>query len=58
MALNDHVDRLTAELEETHPGAVLIHPGRTSIPVAELLVGLGLTQSRLSHPRPPKPVNL
>jgi allantoin racemase len=56
MSLNDHVDRLTEELKAEHPGVVVVHPGRTAIKVAEALVGLGLTHSRLSYPRPPKPV--
>lgn len=58
MALNDHVDRLTEELKESHPGAILIHPGRTSIRLAEMLVNLNLSQSRFSYPSPPKPVKL
>ena len=57
MALNDHVDRLTEELKEDYPGVALIHPGRTTIRLAETLVNLGLTQSRLSYPQPPKPIN-
>jgi len=56
MALNDHVDRLTEELKSEYPGVVIVHPGRTAIRVAETLVGLGLTHSRLSYPRPPKPL--
>jgi allantoin racemase len=58
MALNNHVDRLTEELRETHPGATIVHPGRTSIRLAEMLVELGLTQSRFTYPSPPKPVKL
>ncbi len=58
MALNDHVDRLTEELKESHPGAILVHPGRTSIRLAEMLVNLNLSQSRFSYPSPPKPVKL
>lgn len=56
MALNDHVDRLTEELRAEYPGAVIVHPGRTAVRAAEMLVGLGLTHSRFSHPRPPKQV--
>ena len=58
MALNNHVDRLTKELKESHPGATIVHPGRTSIRLAEMLVELGLTQSRFTYPSPPKPVRL
>jgi allantoin racemase len=56
MALNNHVDRLTEELKVPHPGATIVHPGRTSIRFAEMLVELGLTQSRFTYPSPPKPV--
>ena len=58
MALNDHVDRLIEELRETHPGATIVHPGRTSIRMAEMLVELGLSQSRFTYPSPPKPIKL
>ena len=58
MALNNHVDRLIEELRETHPGATIIHPGRTSIRLAEMLVELGLSQSRFTYPSPPKPIKL
>lgn len=56
MALNNHVDRLKKELAESHPEATIVHPGRASIKMAEMLVELGLTQSRFTYPRPPKPV--
>lgn len=56
MALNNHVDRLAEELRDEYPGAVIVHPGRTTVRVAEMLVELGLTHSRLSYPRPPKQV--
>jgi hypothetical protein len=52
------VDKLTEELRESHPGATIVHPGRTSIRLAEMLVELGLTQSRFTYPSPPKPVKL
>jgi allantoin racemase len=58
MALNNHVDKLTEELRESNPGATIVHPGRTSIRLAEMLVELGLTQSRFTYPSPPKPVKL
>jgi allantoin racemase len=58
MALNNHVDRLTKELKESYPGATLVHPGRTSIRLAEMLIELGLTQSRYTYPNPPKPIKL
>ena len=58
MALNNHVDNLTEELRESHPGATIVHPGRTSIRLAEMLVELNLTQSRFTYPSPPKPVKL
>jgi allantoin racemase len=58
MALNNHVDKLTEELRESTPGATIVHPGRTSIRLVEMLVELGLTQSRFTYPSPPKPVKL
>jgi len=58
MALNNHVDRLKEELAVSHPGATIVHPGRVSIKLAEMLVELGLTQSRFTYPSPPKPVKL
>jgi len=57
MALNNHVDRLAEELRDEHPGVVIVHPGRTTVRAAEMLVELGLTHSRLSYPKPPKKVN-
>ena len=54
MALNNHVDRLAEELMDECPGVVIVHPGRTTMRVVEMLVELGLTHSRLSYPKPPK----
>jgi len=54
MALNDHADRLSKALSVTHPGALVIHPGRAAIRVAEVLVGMGLTHSKRSYPLPRK----
>jgi hypothetical protein len=54
--MNDHADRLRRELGETHPGVVVIHPGKAVIRLAELLVGMGLTHSKRSYPPPPKEV--
>jgi allantoin racemase len=56
MALNNHVDRLKEELADSHPGATIVHPGRVSIKMAEMLVELDITQSRFTYPRPPKPL--
>jgi allantoin racemase len=58
MALNIHVDRLILELHESHPGATIVHPGRISIRITEMLVDLGLSQSRFTYPSPPKPLRL
>ena len=52
MALNNHVDRLTEELRESHPGATIVHPGRTSIRLAEMLVELGLDPEQVHLPEP------
>lgn len=56
MALNNHVDKLTEELAQEYLGVVLVHPGRASVKMAETLVGLRMSHSRLSYPRPPKAV--
>lgn len=56
MAMNDHADRLRRELEETHPGVIVIHPGEAVIKLAELIVDMGLTHSKRSYPPPPKDV--
>jgi len=56
MAMNDHAIRLRRELEETHPGVIVIHPGEAVIKLAELLVGMGLTHSKRSYPPPPKDI--
>jgi len=56
MALNDHAPRLAESLAESHPGALVIHPGMAAIRLAELLVGMGLTHSKRSYPHPPKKV--
>jgi len=53
MALNWHADRLIEEVSVERPGAIVIHPGKITIKLAELLVGGMLTQSRLSYPKPP-----
>ena len=57
MALNDHADKLSKRLSNSHPGVIVINPGKAVIKIAELLVELGLTQSKRSYPRPPKEVN-
>lgn len=56
MALNDHAPRLSEALAESHPGAIVIHPGKAVIRFAELLVGTGLSHSKRSYPNPPKGV--
>jgi allantoin racemase len=53
MALNWHADRLIEEVSVERPGAIVIHPGKITIKLAELLVDGMLTQSRLSYPKPP-----
>jgi len=56
MAFNDHAAPLSEELEKTHPGVVVIHPGRAAIRLAELLIGMGLSHSKRSFPTPLKEV--
>jgi len=56
MALNDHAAPLTERLAESHPGVVVIHPGKAVIRFTELIVGMGLSHSKRSYPTPPKDV--
>ncbi len=56
MALNDHAPRLSESLENTHPGVLVIHPAMAVIRLAELLVGMGLSHSKRSYPRPLKEI--
>ena len=56
MGLDNHAERLAKELEETHPGVLVIPPGKAAVRLAELIVGLGLSQSKRSYPFPPKDI--
>ena len=56
MAMNNHADPLAEALAESHPGVVVIHPGKAVIRLSELLVGMGLSHSKRSYPYPPKDV--
>jgi Asp/Glu/hydantoin racemase len=51
MALNWHADQLIKEVMVERPGALVIHPGRVTVKLAELLVNGKLTQSRVSYPK-------
>jgi allantoin racemase len=56
MAMNDHADPLAERLRESHPGVVVVHPGKAVIGMAELIAGMGLSHSKRSYPDPPKKV--
>lgn len=56
MGLNDQAVPLAKALEESHPGALVVHPGWAVIRLAELLVDMGLSHSKRSYPSPPKEV--
>jgi len=56
MALNDHATRLSESLAESHPGALVIHPARAVIRLAELIVEMGLSHSKRSYPPPRKEI--
>lgn len=56
MALNDHTESLQKKLDEEYPGVLIIHPGNAVIRLAELIVGMNLSHSKLSYPFPPKEV--
>lgn len=57
MAMNDHADHLAKKLKGSHPGVVVVHPGKTAIRMAELIVGMELSHSKRSYPYPPKKVD-
>lgn len=56
MAMNDHANPLAERLRGSHPGVVVVHPGKAAIGIAELIVGMGLSHSKRSYPYPPKKV--
>jgi len=56
MAMNDHAGPLAEGLRGSHPGVVVVHPGKAAIKMAELIVGMGLSHSKRSYPDPPKKV--
>jgi hypothetical protein len=56
MALNDHADKLQNILYETNLGVIVIHPGKSVIRYAEMLVSLNLSQSKKSFQPPRKKV--
>ncbi|MGQ9679996.1 MAG: aspartate/glutamate racemase family protein [Candidatus Bathyarchaeia archaeon] len=56
MAMNNHAEKLAQSLSESHPGAIVIPPGKAAIRLAELIVGLGISHSKRSYPNPPKEV--
>jgi len=41
---------------ESHPGVLVIHPAIAAIRLAELIVGMGLSRSKRSHPLPLKEI--
>ncbi len=56
MALNDHAAPLSEKIAESHPGVLVLHPGKAVIRFAELIVGMGLSHTKRSYPNPPKDV--
>jgi allantoin racemase len=56
MALNDHAPKLSTTLAQSHPEALVIHPGLAAVRLAELLVGMDLSHSKRSYPHPPKEI--
>ena len=58
MAMTPHAERLAGDLGELRPGVVVINPGFAAVRLTEMMIGLGLTHSSRSYPRPPKPVHL
>ncbi len=56
MALNDHSERLQAELDKRYDGVLVVNPGKAVIRLTEQIVELGYTHSKRSYPDPTKPV--
>ena len=56
MAMNDHADKIAEELSKSHPGVIVIHPGKSVIKIAELLIELNISHSKNSYPDPPKKI--
>jgi len=56
MALDDHAEPLSQALEKSHPGIVVMHPGKAAIRFAELVIDLGISHSKRSYPKPVKDV--
>ena len=52
MALNDHAPKLSESLAGSNPGVLVIHPAMAAIRLAELVVEMGLSQSKRSYPLP------
>ena len=55
-AFNDHVEPLSQALEKSHPGVVVMNPGKAAIRFAELVMDLGISHSKRSYPKPAKDV--
>jgi allantoin racemase len=56
MAMNDHAEEIADELSKSHPGILVIHPGKSVIKIAELLIELNISHSKQSYPDPPKKI--
>lgn len=56
MAMNDHAEKIANELSKLYPGVLVIHPGKSVIKIAELLIELNISHSKQSYPNPPKKI--
>ncbi len=56
MALMGHTRPLSQSLAQSHPGVLVIDPGRAVLRLAELVVGMGISHSKRSYPFPPKKI--
>ena len=56
MALSDHSERLQKELNDSHPGVIVINPAQAVIKLSELIVDMELSHSKWSYPYPPKEI--
>ncbi len=56
MALMGHTRPLSQALAKSHPGVLVIDPGRAVLRLAEFVVGMGISHSKRSYPLPLKKI--
>jgi hypothetical protein len=48
---------LAEALAASHPGVLVIHPGKAALRLANLFVEMGISHSKRSYPQPMKNLN-